>query len=133
MIGGVLGMGRGMALARMTDSCKVSRFIKATVPDEESGTYPVTEAIAYEGPCRVKHPTTGGKDVDAGSQLVVVSQVEVHLPLDAVGVLPADTVELTACPTRPDQVGRRFTIDAPFDGSQTTALRFRVEVADDRL
>lgn len=132
LFAGALTMGRAMAESRMTDSCKVFRLVKASVPDEETGTYPVTEVVAYSGKCRVKHPTTSGKDVDAGSQLVVVSQVEVHLPLDAVGVLPADTVELTASPTRPDQVGRRFTIDAPFDGSQTTALRYRVEVADGR-
>lgn len=132
MIGGVLGLGRSMAESRMTDVCMVSRP-GAKVWDEDAGEYVQVPLVVYAGPCRVKHPTTSGKDVDAGSQLVVVSQVEVHLPLIAVGVLPADTVELTACPTRPDQVGRRFTIDAPFDGSQTTALRYRVEVADDRL
>ena len=132
MIGGVLGMGRSMAESRMTDSCKVFRLVKATVPDEDSGTYPTTEVVAYSGSCRIKHPSTAGKDVDAGSQLLVMSQVEVHLPLSASGVLPADTVEITACPTRPDQVGRRFTIDAPFDGSQTTALRYRVQIADER-
>lgn len=128
-----LDSGRRMAELRMTDSCKVFRLVEASVPDEGSGTYPVTEVVAYVGKCRVKHPTTGGKGVDAGSQLVVVSQVEVHLPLRAAGVLPADTVEITGCLTRPDQVGRRFTIDAPFDGSQTTALRFRVVIADGRV
>lgn len=128
----VLESGRRMAESRMTDSCKVFRLVKATVPDEETGNYPVTEEVAYSGACRVKHPSTAGKDADAGSQLIVVSQVEVHLPVDAVGVLPGDTVEITASPTRPDQVGRRFTIDGPFDGSQTTALRYRIEVADGR-
>lgn len=132
MIGGVLGMGRRMAESRMLDECRVFRVAKATVPDEESGTYPEVEVVAYAGKCRVKHPTTAGKDADAGSQLIVVSQVEVHLPLDAVGVLPGDTVEITAAPTRPDQAGRKFTIDGPFDGSQTTALRYRVGVADGR-
>lgn len=132
MITGVLGMGRRMAESRMSDMCKVSRFEKVGVPDEESGTYPVIEIISYVGPCRVKHPSTSGKDVDAGSQLLVISQVEVHLPLSAVGVLPGDEVLVTLCPTRPDQVGRKFTIDSAFDGSQTTALRYRCEVDDGR-
>lgn len=130
---GVLGLGRTMAESRMSDRCKVSRFEKSSVLDEDTGTYPVIEVISYTGPCRIKHPTTPGKDVDAGSQLVVVSQTEVHLPLSAVGVLPGDDVLITSSPSRPDQVGRKFTIDAPFDGSQTTALRFRVGVADGRV
>lgn len=132
MITGVLGMGRRMAESRMSDMCKVSRFEKSSVLDDDTGTYPVIEVISYTGPCRVKHPSTSGKDADAGSQLVVISQVEVHLPLSAVGVLPGDEVLITLCPTRPDQVGRKFTIDSAFDGSQTTALRYRIQSADPR-
>lgn len=126
-----LGMGRRMAESRMLDECVVSRP-GPKVWDEDAGGYAQTPVVVFSGPCRVKHPTTSGKDADARSQLIVVTQVEVHIPLTAVGVLPGDTVELTACPTRPDQVGRQFTIDSPFDGSQTTALRYRVEVADGR-
>lgn len=132
MIGGVLGMGRAMAESRMTDSCKVFRLEKSSVMDEATGKYPTVEVEIYAGKCRVKHPTVAGKDADTGSQLVVVSQVEVHLPLNAVGVLPSHTVRITASSTRPDQVGREFTVAAPFDGSQTTALRFRVSTADSR-
>ncbi len=129
---GVLGLGRTMAESRMSDACMVSRG-PAEVLDPVTDTWvPNPAASVYSGKCRVKHPTTAGRDVDAGSQLVVVSQVEVHLPLSAVGVLPGDDVVITSCPSRPDQVGRKFTIDAPFDGSQTTALRFRVGVADGR-
>lgn len=123
---------RAQAESRMSDSCKVFRLIKSSVIDEDTGTYPTVEQVAYSGQCRVKHPSTAAKDANSGSQLVVISQSEIHLPLSAVGVLPADLVEITACPTRPDQVGRLFTIAAPFDGSQTTALRYRVEVADAR-
>lgn len=128
-----LSSGRRMAESRMTDSCKVFRLERSPVLDEGSGTYPTVEVVVFEGKCRVKHPTVAGRDAISGSQLVVVSQVEVHLPLSAVGVLPADVVRVTECPTRPDQVGREFTIDGPFDGSQTTALRFRVGVSDGRL
>lgn len=124
-------MGRRMAESRMTDSCAVTRP-GPKVWNEATGEYTSTVVSVYSGPCRVKHPTTMGRDADSGSHLVVVSQTEVHLPLGAVGVLAKDTLEVTGSATRPDQVGRRFTISATFDGSQTTALRFRVEVADDR-
>lgn len=131
MIGGVLGMGRRMAESRMLDSCTVSRP-GPKVWDEDAGGYTQTPVVVFSGLCRVKHPTTSGKGADAGSQLVVVSQVEVHLPLAAVGVMTGDMVKITACPMRPEQVGREFTVGSPFDGSQTTALRYRVEVADGR-
>lgn len=128
---GVLSMGRRMAESRMTDACTVTRA-GPPVWNEDTGENEASVVVVYSGPCRVKHPTTMGRDADAGSHLVVVSQTEVHLPLGAVGVLAKDTLKVTGSATRPDQVGRLFTISAPFDGSQTTALRFRVEVADGR-
>ncbi len=128
---GVLGLGRTMAESRMSDACTVTRD-GPPVWNEDTGENEASVVVVYSGKCRVKSPSTAGRDVDAGSRLVVVSQTEVHLPLSAVGVLPGDDVVITSCPSRPDQVGRKFTIDAPFDGSQTTALRFRVGVADGR-
>ena len=131
MIGGVLGMGRRMAEGRMTDTCKVVRPVPGVL-NEATGKRAVTYTEVYAGPCRVKHPTTAAKPADAGSQLLVMSALEVHLPVTATGVRAEDVVEITASPTRAEQAGRRFKIVAPFDGSQTTALRFRVEVADGR-
>jgi len=131
MIGGVLSMGRRMAEARMLDACKVTRTAKGEL-DKQNGKHPATVTNVYEGPCRVKHPGTAAKPADAGSQLIVVSALELHLPVTAAGIQAGDVVEITASDTRAEQVGRKFTIVAPFDGSQTTALRFRVEVADGR-
>ena len=122
---------RAEAESRMTDSCAVTRP-GPPVWNEATGEYTSTVVSVYSGKCRVKSPSMAGRDVDAGSRLVVVSQTEVHLPLSAVGVRAGDVVKVTACPTRPDQVGREFVLDAPFDGSQTTALRFRVSIADGR-
>ena len=127
----VLDMGRRMAESRMTDTCTVTRAGER-VWDEESGSWsaPVTEV--FSGPCRVKHPVSSARDVDAGSQLAAVSSLEVHLPVSATGVQSGDVLTVTGSATRAEVVGRVFTISAPFDGSQTTALRFRVEVADGR-
>lgn len=131
MIGGVLGMGRRMAEGRMTDTCKVVRPVPGVL-NEATGKRAVTYTEVFAGPCRVKHPTTAAKPGEAGSQLLVVSALEVHLPVTATGVRAEDVVEITASATRDEQAGRRFKIVAPFDGSQATALRFRVEVADGR-
>lgn len=131
MIGGVLGMGRTMAEARMTDQCRITRP-GPKVWDEDAGVHVSVPVTVYEGSCRIKHPSTSAADVEAGSQLVTVSQLQLHLPVTATGVRVGDTAEIVASPTRPAQAQRRFRIADPFDGSQTTALRFRVEVADGR-
>lgn len=130
MIGGVLGMGRAMAESRMTDTCKITRVGSKTL-NEGTGTYTPSVVTVFTGACRIKSGS-GVSQVDAGSGLVVVSQVELHLPVTAAGVLPGDMVEVTGSVTRSEQVGRVFRVVAAFDGSQTTALRYRVEVADGR-
>lgn len=131
MIGGVLGMGRRMAEARMTDKCEITRA-GTPVWDEEAGENIGPVEVVYQGPCRVKHPSTAARDVEAGSQLLAVTFTELHLPLSAVGVRADDAATILESSTRLEQAARQFTIMAPFDGSQTTALRFRVEAFDER-
>lgn len=128
---GALSLGRRMAESRMTDACTITRAGSPTW-DESKGEYTSTAVSVYSGPCRVKHPTAMARDVDAGSQLLAVTQLELHLPVSAVGVRAGDVVSITGSVTRGEQVGRKFTIVAPFDGSQSTALRFRIEAADER-
>lgn len=131
MIGGVLGMGRRMAESRMTDTCKVTRISRGVL-NESTGKHPETVTQVYTGPCRVKYSSMTPKDIEAGSQLLVLGTPEVHVPAGTAGFLPDDLVEITGSVTRADQVGRIFTVIAPFDGTQTTALRYRVEAADGR-
>lgn len=132
ILGGTLTLGRRMAESRMTDTCTITRAGSPTW-DESKGEYTSTPVQVYSGPCRIKHPTTTAKDVDAGSQLLAVSQLELHVPVTASGVMADDLVTITGSETRAEQSGRKFTIIAPFDGSQTTALRFRIEAADGRV
>lgn len=131
LFSGALNMGRSMAESRMTDTCTITRA-GAKVLNESTGEYTSTTVSVFSGPCRVKHPTGVARDVDAGSQLLAVTQLELHLPVSAVGVRADDVVSITGSVTRTEQVGRKFTIVAPFDGSQSTALRFRIEAADGR-
>jgi len=129
--GGALSMGRKLAESRMTDTCKITRA-GSQVFNEATGEYTSSTVTVYSGPCRVRQPTSSARDVDAGSQLLAVGQLELHVPVSVAGVHADDAVEITKSATRTEQAGRKFTIIAPFDGSQTTALRFRVEAADGR-
>jgi hypothetical protein len=131
MLGTALGMGRRMAESRMTDSCKATRP-GAKTWDETAGEWTETLVEVYSGPCRIRHSSAAGRDVDAGSQLLTVGSLEVHVPVGSAVFRPDDRIAVTGCPTRPDQVGRVFIVIAPFDGSGTTAVRYRVEAFDPR-
>jgi hypothetical protein len=101
---GVLGLGRTMAESRMSDACTVSRGPAEVLDPVTDAWVPNPAASVYSGKCRVKHPTTAGRDVDAGSQLLVVGELEFHVPVGSAVFAPDDVVTITACPTRPDQV-----------------------------
>lgn len=122
----------------MRDRCKVTRAAPGTLLDEITGTYPNITTIVYggedgaTGKSRLKHPRMTAKEVDAAGQLLVATSLELQVPVDTADLKPGDLVEMTACPDRPNQIGRRFKIVGPFDGSQTTALRYRVEAFDGR-
>lgn len=127
-----LVMARREAERAMRDSCKVTRTVKGSTFNEATGSYPSTTTTVYEGKCRLKHPRMAAKDVEAGSQLLVMSALELQVPVAADSFHAGDAVEITGAPDRPAQAGRLFTIAAPFDGTQTTSLRYRVEAADGR-
>lgn len=122
---------RAEAESRMDDLIKTTRA-GTKVWDDDSGAWVTSEEVIYEGKARIKRSNELSSDVDAGSQLVTVSQVQVHVPVGSPVFAPNDLIEVTACASRADQVGRVFVVSAPFDGSQTTAVRYRVEVADGR-
>lgn len=122
---------RAEAESRMDDLIKVTRGVEK-VWDEDSGQWETTEAVVYEGKARVKRPNDMSIDAEAGSQLITVGRPQVHVPVGSPVFAPNDQIEIMACLSRPDQVGRKFVVAAPFDGSQTTAVRYRVEVTDGR-
>lgn len=128
---GALAAGRARAEARMGETCEVIRE-EPGAWDEEQGRHATTERQIFAGPCRIKTLTAIPEKVDAGSQLLAKTEPEAHLPIEAVGVAAGDEIRITASLTRPGLAGRRYRVIAPFEGSQTTALRFRVEVAHAR-
>jgi len=116
----------------MLDTCTIRRDA-GTTWDENAGRETKNSMEIYgNGKCRIKAPSLAAQDIDAGSQLQVLSALELHLPLSAEDVRVGDIAEIIGSTTRVGQVGRFYRIAAPFDGSQTTALRFHVEVTDVR-
>lgn len=123
---------RTEAESRMDDRIKATR-VGEKVWDEDNGDWVTSEVVIYEGKARIKRPNDLSTDAESGSQLIAVGRLQVHVPVGSSPFGPDDLIEVTACPTRADQVGRQFYVVAPFDGSQLTAVRYRVEVADGRL
>lgn len=132
MLGTALGMGRRMAEARMGDTITVTRGGGDWLNRETDEYEHVEPVTVYAGSARIRHASGKPGDVEAGSQLLAVGTIELHVPVGTATFLPDDLATVTGCPTRPDQVGREFTVTAPFDGSQTTAVRYQVEVFDGR-
>ena len=122
---------RAEAESRMDDRIKTKRAGEK-VWDESSGEWVTSEVVIFEGKARIKRPNDLSTDAEAGSQLIAIGRLQVHVPVGSTPFAPDDVIEVTACATRPDQVGRKFVVVAPFDGSQLTAVRYRVEVADGR-
>lgn len=127
----MLQRGRKRAVERMDSTCLISRPGPKAF-DEDLGEWVYPPVTVYEGVCRLVGASTGGRQADAGGQLLVVTAPEVHFPADTVGVEVSDVVEITACESRPAVVGVKFVVREPVDGTQVTALRFRVGVADGR-
>lgn len=127
-----LRMGRVEAERDMRDRCKVTRSVTSDVLDEDTGTYPVVEMTVYEGKCRLKQPRMSAKEIDAAGQLLVSTSLELQVPVDTDDFAAGDIAEMVKSPDRPRQVGRQFKVVGPFDGSQTTKLRYRVEAFDER-
>lgn len=127
----MLRRGRKRAEERMDAVCVVSRPGSKSW-DEIAGEWVYLPVEVYVGICRVKGASTGGRKADAAGQLLLVTSPEVHLPADTVGVEVKDEVVVTSCQSRPSLAGRRFVLKEPVDGSQVTALRYRVEATDGR-
>ena len=122
---------RAEAESRMDDLIKTVRA-GGKVWDEDAGEWVTAGVVVYEGKARIKRSNVVSVDADAGSQLTTVDRLQVHVPVGSPPFLLNDLIEVVTSATRPEQVGRRYTVASLFDGSQTTALRYSVEVADGR-
>lgn len=128
----MLARGRKRAIERMDSWCVISRP-GSRVWDEDAGVWVFQPVTVYEGICRLVGGSFQGKKADVAGQLIVVTSPEIHLPANTVGVAPGDDVTIISCESRPDIAGSTYTIREPFEGTQVTALRFRIEADNERI
>jgi hypothetical protein len=123
----VLARGRIAAEAGMVDTCVIRRRSGDTT-DPYSGV--VTAAYVnpdpYSGKCRLRQVQALPETHDVGEDYVVLSRLQLQLPVSAVGLQVGDEVTVTASAHDPDLPGKVFLIRGPAVGSEITARRFEV-------
>jgi hypothetical protein len=124
---GVLGMGRNMANARMTETVRVGILTEGV--DEDTLDPITTFTPEYEGPARVSWKTYTVQQATPGDQPAALSTPILSLPSGTLGVTVDMRVVVDASTADAAMVGRTFRIKGLPQSGQTTALRFPLEEA----
>jgi hypothetical protein len=125
---GVLGMGRNMANARMTETVRVGELLYGEVPEGDIDPDQVFTAT-YDGPARVSWKTYTVQQTTPGDQPVALSTPILSLPSGTLGVTVDMRVIVDASTADTSIVGRTFRIKGLPQSGQTTAFRFPLEEA----
>lgn len=120
--------GRRLAESLMSDTCSITRQGGATTIDPATG-LPVEgdDTTIYSGKCKVQSADLQVASPVSGDHVYAVQRFTVHIPVAAVGVKVGDVVEVTASPTDPAQIGRKFRVAGLFRKTFATAQRLSVE------
>jgi hypothetical protein len=123
----VLGRGQALAESRMVDTCTIRRALGWTT-DDFSGVRTATylNPDPYIGKCRIKQVDALPENHDVGQDYVVLSRLQLHLPVAVTGIQVGDEVTITASLYDPDLPGKVFQVRGPAVGSAITARRFEV-------
>lgn len=125
MIGGVLGLGRRTAEARMTETVTVGRFEKIRPPGSFDPVLTLVETY-YEGRARVKFPSASAEEKSPAGQQLAETRIVVSLPSGAPRAPAGAFVRVDTSHTDPTLSGRMFRIDGAAQAGQTTAHRYPV-------
>lgn len=120
--------GRQSAEAGMLDDCRITRGGGATTIDPATG-LPVEgdDTTVYSGKCKVQSADLQVASPVSGDHVYAVQRFTVHIPVAADDVEVGDVVEVTASPTDPAQIGRKFRVAGLFRKTLATAQRLSVE------
>jgi hypothetical protein len=117
--------GRAFALARMLDTCTVTRQTSnPTDPDTGVGA-PVNSTI-YTGKCRIRQAIVMGRPVVSGEAQQYQQHSVLSLPLTAAVLAVDDLVTPTASALTPTLIGRKFRVRALAGDTSETAARYEV-------
>lgn len=123
----VLARAQAAALAGMVDACAIRRVTGWTTDDFAGARTPTyLSPDPYVGKCRVKQAQALPENHDAGEDYVVLSRLQLQIPVTATGIVVGDEVTITASAHDPDLPGKVFIIRGPAQGSEISARRFEV-------
>lgn len=111
----------------MRDTCAFRRKTGSTT-DPRTGKITPVYADGYAGRCRVKMPSPQGSPTEAGEAVVVMSAIEVHIPMSGTPVPQVgDECVITGSTGDPALVGAVFVVDKPHRQPDSTARRIGVK------
>lgn len=92
---------------------------------------PGSKTVLYSGPCRVWEVQGGGPVVIAETD-IVQQNTQLSIPWDSTAVIkPKDEVTITAAPTDPQMVGKKFQVASIARAGELRATRrFVVQAVD---
>ncbi len=122
---GVLGMGRRMAVSRMTETVTVGRFERKRPAGSLDAVLTLVETF-YSGPARVKFPSASAAVKSPAGQQIAETNVVVSLPANTDPVATGALVRVDSSTADPALVGRMFRVDGQAQAGQTTAHRYPV-------
>jgi hypothetical protein len=109
----------------MIDACAVTRQTGSST-DTDTGVVTPTYSTIYTGKCKVQQSTPASGPTEVGEAAVFVSQLQLHVPVNATTALiaPDDLATITASSLDSGLVGKVFHLRAPAHKSFATARRF---------
>lgn len=123
----MLRRGRAMADSLMQSTCRIRRAGEP-VKNRETGQVLPAWTTVYEGPCRVRFPSSQPREVDQAGQRFAEQSPTVWLPVDVSGVRVDDVGEILANPHAPGDVGLTFRVAGVHAQTHSTSRRLPVEV-----
>lgn len=117
-----LGMGRGMAEARMTETVTIGRFDDGHAADGSPTRVPVE--TYYTGKARVKLSSLAVSGSNATSQDVSAQKPYVSIPTGSPAIPKGAEVQVSASKVDPLLVGLMLEVEGRPQSGQTTSHRY---------
>lgn len=119
--------GRARAESLMLDTCSITRPKSGTTIDLNTGLPIRTDETIYSGKCKVQDRETMVQPERSGDHTYILSQLYLHVPVVATGIVVGDTVTITGSTTDPAQINRTFRVAGMLRKTFATAQRLLVE------
>ena len=121
----ITARGRLFALARMLDTCTVTR-LTGSATDPETGVVTPTTPTIYTGKCRLRQAVVMDRPLTAGEAQRYIQHTVLSIPITAAALASDDTVTVTASALMPILVGRTWHVRALAGDSDMTAARYEL-------